>query len=108
MWICSSPVPGGFSPANFSENMNDTMKQKIVEIVNNSIIYRGEDMKSAADYIQGKINQFSECRWNVIISSSNSTLGNNNFGYYRCDCYDKWANFRGYGDFKWNYYIYAG
>lgn len=58
MWICSSPVSGGFSPANFSENINDTMKQKIVEIVNNSIIYRGEDMKSAADYIQGKINQF--------------------------------------------------
>lgn len=59
IWICSSPIAGGFSTAKFGEDVNETMQSKLTEIVNNSIIYRGEDMKSAADYIESKIMMFS-------------------------------------------------
>lgn len=107
IWTCALAVPGGFTTAPFGENINDTVKQKLTQIVNNSILYQGDDMYAAAQYIQSKINLIIGCRWNVIISNSSVALGTNSFAYYRCDCYNKWAHFKAFGELKWNYFIWA-
>jgi predicted secreted acid phosphatase len=78
------------------------MKDKLLEIVNNSIIYKGDSIQDAADYILDKTKSFSYV-WGVMIATPNTT-----YGYYRCSIYENWAALRGYGEFKWNYFIWAG
>lgn len=77
------------------------MKQKITVCVQSSIAYSGDDMAKAAAYIQDKMR--NDGQWNVVISKPSTVSGS-----YACTINDSWAILVGFGDFKWNYYMYLG
>ena len=48
------PEYGGGGSASFGSDITPTNQQKLTEIVNDSIIYRGDNIDDAANYIMQK------------------------------------------------------
>lgn len=68
--------------------------------VDNSIIYKGDDIQEASAYISDKVERtLSYGVWATMIADPNTR-----YGYYMCRAIgEKWFALRAYKDFKWNY-----
>lgn len=76
----SKQFGGGTSSAEFGEDINQTDYDKIRSLIDNSIIYRGDDIENAAPYIQQKLyDALKMSNWDIIITDPSL-----NYGYFIC------------------------
>lgn len=68
--------------------------------INGSIVYRGDNIEAAAEYITNKTDSGVYNGTFTVIANPTTA-----FGFYICRYKEYWASLRSYGDFKWNYYL---
>ena len=86
--------------AEFGQDITDLNKQKIKDLVSNSVIYRGDDIQGAAEYLRNQLQQNIKGSWAAVVTSPNTS-----YGYYACRYKENWANLRGYEQLKWSYIL---
>ena len=70
---------GGGGSAEFGYSIQPNDRDKIRQIVNDSILYRGDNIDGAAEYIKTKLRDSLRYYWIVVIVSPTTS-----FGYYEC------------------------
>lgn len=92
-------VTGGSSTAQFGSKFAANDQRLIYAVVNNAVLYNSNNITANAFYIQQKLNIALGSSWTIIITDPITR-----YGYRVCRSSDKWFSFRGYQEFKWNYF----
>lgn len=75
--ICQSNGAAG-ALVEFGSNINASMAAKIKQIVNDSVIYKGDNVGTAADYIHSKLQNVTNA-WSILVAKPTTK-----HGFYDC------------------------
>ena len=102
MWAENScwNMGGGGGSAEFGQSIQTNDRDKIKQILNDSILYRGDNIDGASEYIKTKLYDSFKSTWMAIIVSPTTS-----FGYYECRLKQYWASLKSFGEFKWYYFM---